>query len=218
MIRSPNDLAAYLQGWRTPSHIVGRSESNIMAKKRRSKTLEKAARAVKDSDEFVEHIFSIARGFAAHHELDTGAGARGVRQSLKAFDKHATSLVQWLERSSERGTPEYEALSALRAAFPELGAPYVESTSTRAWLDHAARASKKAEMQLQGKKLKNAPRFATEALRATFERHKLKVSHQATEKKQSDAVKLLCAIAKDGGDPSMTPAQAREWLIQSKRM
>jgi hypothetical protein len=189
-----------------------------MTKKRRTKSLEKAARAVKDSDDFVEHIFSIARGFAAHHELDTGAGARGVRQSLKAFDKHATWLVQWLENSGERGTPEYEALSALRAAFPALGVPYVEAAATRTWLDHAARASKNAEIQLQGKKLKNAPRFAAEALRATFEHHKLKVSHQATEKKQSDAVKLLCAIAKDGGDPSMTPAQAKEWLIQSKRM
>lgn len=140
-----------------------------------------------------------------------------MRQSLKAFDKHAAALVEWLERSSERGTPEYEALSALRAAFPELGAPYMEPAATRTWLDYAARASRKAEAELQGKKLKNAPRFAAEALRATFERHKLKVSHQATEKKQSDAVKLLCAIGKDGGDPSMTPALAKEWLIQSGR-
>ena len=35
--------------------------------------------------------------------------------------------------------------------------------------------------------------------------------------KQSDAVRLLCAIAKDGGDPSMTPEQAKEWLVESAR-
>jgi hypothetical protein len=188
-----------------------------MAKRRRTKTLEKAARSIKDSDEFVEHIFNIARGFAAHHELDVGAGTRGVRQSLKAFDKHATKLLEWFESSTERGTPEHQALSAISTAFHDVGVPYADASATRTWLEHAVRASKTAEARLQGKKLRNAPRFAAEALSATFEHHKLKVSHQATEKKQSDAVKLLCAIAKDGGDPSMTPARARESLVQSAR-
>jgi hypothetical protein len=188
-----------------------------MSKRRRTKALEKAARAVKDGDAFVEHIFNIARGFAAHHELDVGAGARGVRQSLKAFDKHATKLLEWFEASTERGTPEHEALSAISIAFQDVGAPYADASATRTWLENAVRASKAAGTRLHGKKLRYAPRFAAEALRATFEHHKLKVSHQATEKKQSDAVKLLCAIAKDGGDPSMTPAHAREWLVQSGR-
>jgi hypothetical protein len=188
-----------------------------MSKRRRSKTLEKAARAVKDSEDFVEHIFSIARGFADHHELDAGVGARGVRQALKAFDKHATALVHWFERSPERGTPEHEALAAIGTAAQKLGVPFIDATATRTWLELSATAARAAETQLQGKKLKNAPRFAAEALRATFEHHKLKVSHQATDKKQSDAVKLLCAIAKDGGDPSMTHTEAREWLIQSSR-
>jgi hypothetical protein len=176
--------------------------TETMSRKRRSKTLEKAARAVKDSEEFVEHIFNIARGFAAHHELDAGVGARGVRRSLAVFAKHAAQLNEWLAAANQRGSPEHEALGAIRTVF-------------QLWLRSAVRASKKAGIHLQGKKLRNAPRFAAEALRATFEHHKLKVSHQATTKKQSDAIKLLCAIAKDGGDPSLTPAQAREWLIQS---
>jgi hypothetical protein len=187
------------------------------SKKRRTKALEKVARAVHDSDEFVEHVSGIARGFAAHHELDAGAGTRGVRHALKAFERHATALLEWLERSNERGSAECEALNTIRAAFQDIGAPYVDSTPTITWLRDARRASNKADVRLQGKKLKNAPRFAAEALRATFEHHRLKVSHQVNEKKQSDAVKLLCAIAKDGGDSSMTPMQAREWLIQTAR-
>lgn len=188
-----------------------------MSKKRRTKTLEKAARAVKDSDEFVEHIFSIAREFAANHELDTGAGVRGVRRTLKLFDKHATELAHWLEQSGEVGTAEHEAFNAIRGEIQRLGAPYADPAATSAWLASAAKASKKADAALQGKKLQNAPRLAAAALRATFEHHKLKVSTQATQKKQGDAVKLLCAIAKDGGDPSMTPAQAREWLIETAK-
>jgi hypothetical protein len=183
-----------------------------MSKRRRSKTLEKTARAIKDSDEFIEHIFNIARGFEAHHELDSGAGARAVRQSLKAFEKHAEALTEWLESASQRGTPESEALTAIGELLQSRGIPGTEPAGTRSWLEQAAQATRKAEAQYQGKKLKNAPRFAAEALRATFEHHKLKVSLQVSEKKQSDAIKLLCAIAKDGGDASMTPQQAKQWL------
>lgn len=187
-----------------------------MSKKRRSKTLEKAARAVKDSEEFVEHIFNIARGFAAHHELDTGAGARGVRQSLKVFDKHATALAEWLDATADRAAAEAQALADILTRMRELGAAPLDAIAISTALTQAAHAARSAEQELQGKKLRNAPRFAAEALRSTFEHHKLKVSHQATDKNQSDAVKLLCAIAKDGGDPSMTPAQAREWLVAAK--
>lgn len=186
-----------------------------MSKRRRTKTLEKAARAIKDSDDFVEHVFSIARGYEAHHELDVGVGTRGVRQSLKIFDKHASQLAEWLKSAAQLGTPEHEALKAIRGALQDQGELSADVIATRGWLHAAARASVKLEGALQGKKLKNAPRFAADALRATFEHHKLKVSTQATEKKQGDAVKLLCAIAKDGGDPDLTAAQAREWLIAS---
>jgi hypothetical protein len=178
----------------------------MMNKRRRSKTLEKAARAVRDTDEFVEHVFSIARGFAAHHELDTGAGIRGVRQALRTFDKHAGALAQWLKQSSRAGSAEHQALATL-------GGP--ETAAVSDWLQRHARAASTAEGKLAGTKLRQAPRFAARALRATFEHHKLKVSHQVTAKKQSDAVQLLCAIARDGGDPTVTAAQARAWLIES---
>lgn len=180
--------------------------------KRRSKALEKLARGIKDSDEFVEHVFAIARGYEAHHDLDVSSGARGVRNALKAFEKHAGPLADWLERASEQASAEQEALNALRGV-PKLGAlPYLDLLATQSWLQQAIKASAKAQGQLQGKKLTKAPRWAAEALRATFERHKLKVSLQASEKKQSDAIRLFCAIAKDGGDASMSVAQAREWL------
>jgi hypothetical protein len=183
-----------------------------MSKRRRSKTLEKVARAIKDDDAFVEHIFNIARGFEAHHELDSGAGARAVRQSLKIFDKHAAGLLEWLESSSQRGTPQFEARNSLGEWLQSRGVPSIEPAGIRPWLAQAVQASRKTEVKLQGKKLRNAPAFAAEALRATFEHHKLKISLQAAAKKQSDAIKLLCAIAKDGGDESLTPEQAKEWL------
>jgi hypothetical protein len=187
-----------------------------MSKRRRSKTLEKAARAVKDSDEFVEHVCNIARGFAAHHELDSGAGTRGVRRALKAFEKHATALAKWLEQAQVRGTPEFEALNAIGQTLQTRGTPIVDSARTGVWLEQTAKASSKAEIRLQGTKLKNAPRFAADALRATFEHHKLKISLQANAKNQSAAIKLLCAIAKDGGDATMTAEQAKEWLRPTK--
>jgi hypothetical protein len=180
--------------------------------KRRSKALEKLARSIKDSDEFVEHIFAIARGFEAHHELDVSSGMRGVRNALKAFEKHAEPLANWLARAGESASAEKEALNALRSV-PKLGTlPYLDLSATQAWLQQGVRASAKAQTQLQGTKLTKAPRWAAQALRGTFERHKLKVSLQASEKKPSDAIRLFCAIAKDGGDAAMSAAQAREWM------
>ena len=69
--------------------------------KRRSKALEKVARSIKDSDEFVDHVFAIARGFEAHHELDVSGGSRGVRTALKTFEKHAGPLAEWFARADE---------------------------------------------------------------------------------------------------------------------
>ena len=193
--------------------IAGRyTVISIMSKRRRSKTLEKVARSIKDDDAFVEHVFNIARGFEAHHELDSGAGARAVRQALKVFDKHASGLLEWLESASQRGAPQFEAMNSIGEWLQSRGLPLTEPAGIKPWLEHAAEASRKSEVKLQGKKLQNAPGFAAEALRATFEHHKLKVSLQATAKKQSDAIKLFCAIAKDGGNDSMTAEQAKDWL------
>ena len=179
--------------------------------KRRSKALEKLARSIKDSDEFVEHIFAIARGFEAHHDLDVSSGTRGVRNALKALEKHAEPLAEWLARASETASAEHEAVTALRNT-PKVTLPYLDFAATQAWLREAARGSAKAQTNLHGTKLTKAPRWAADALRATFERHKLKLSLQASEKKQSDAIKLFCAIAKDGGDAQLGAIQAREWL------
>jgi hypothetical protein len=186
-----------------------------MAKKRRSKTLEKVARSIKDSDEFVEHIFGIARGFAAHHELDAGVGARGVRVSLRQFNRHAAALAEWLELGASQGSPEHEALNALSRGFQAARAPFGDVAAIGAWLNNAAQASERVERELQGKKLSNAPRFAAEALRATFEHHQLKVTLQAADPPGA-AVRLLCAIAKDGGDADLSPVAARDWLRSSR--
>src|SRR5262245_26054816 len=131
-----------------------------MSKKRRTKTLEKAARTVRDSDEFVEHVFGIARGFAAHHELDAGAGIRGVRQAIRLFDKHAATLAAWFESADRPGSPEHEALNAMGRSAQPLG----DIAAVRSGLERAALAAQAAQARLQGKKLQNAPRFAADAL------------------------------------------------------
>ena len=110
-----------------------------------------------------------------------------------------------------KASAEREAVNALRNV-PKITLPFLDLAATQAWLQQAVRASAKAQVQLQGQKLTKAPVWAAEALRATFERHKLKVSLQVSETKQSDAIRVFCAIAKDGGDAEMTAAQAREWL------
>jgi hypothetical protein len=173
---------------------------------------------VKDADDFVEHVFHIARAYRTNHELDSGAKNRAVRRSLRVFHKHATALALWLESAHKpsQTTAEFDALSKIGVVVHGAASTaQAQSLTTRSWLKHAAVGSVEAEQALRGKQMQRAPQIAAEAVRATFERHKLKLSYQATQKKQSDAVALLCAIAKDAGDASLTLARAKEWLKAS---
>jgi hypothetical protein len=56
-------------------------------------------------------------------------------------------------------------------------------------------------------------RVAVEALRATFEHHKLKWSAVVTRKQQSDAVRALCAIAAHARDAAINPSTARQAML-----
>jgi hypothetical protein len=74
-----------------------------------------------------------------------------------------------------------------------------------------------AGTQLSSKKAeRSAPRIAVDALRATFEHHGIKWSTQVTKTLTSDAIKLLCAVAKSAGDASMTPPQACAAMIAAR--
>ena len=183
-----------------------------MKRKKVSSALEKAARGVRDSDEFVGHIGSIADRYRREHALETVPRGRDVRRTLKAFRKHAAGLTQWFEQAQSRPSSlEYEALTKLGAVMHSAPNQTLASSATiLSWLDQAERAAGAAEAALASKRpALNAPRIAADALRATFERHGLKWSTQLTRSTVSDAIKLLCAIAKSAGDASLTPEQAR---------
>jgi hypothetical protein len=183
-----------------------------------SKGLERFARSIHDADEFVQHVGNIARAYQAQHALDGAAGSRSVRQSLRTFERRATALVQWLEAAlDERTKPaEHEALNRLSAAVHgSAAAARQPALATLEWLRSAAACSATVETALRGEQLHNAPRTAAAALRATFEYHKLKLAQRTSTEPYSDAVRLLCVIASDAGDDTMTPIIARRWLSQA---
>ncbi|MET0659926.1 MAG: hypothetical protein ABW110_17410 [Steroidobacteraceae bacterium] len=184
-----------------------------MARQRRSKSLEKVARTIKDSDEFVEHVFGIATRYRAQYELETGSRGREIRQAVKVFEKHAAALGEWLHRAQKSSTAEHEALGVLSSALHgSASAARPQAIATELWLQSAAGVSERALTTLKRSPLQHAPRAAAEALRATFEHHGLKMSYRAQPENPSDVIRLLCAIAKDSGDADMTATTAKQWL------
>jgi hypothetical protein len=192
-----------------------------MKRRKPGKALERTARDIKDSDEFMTHVANIAELYRREHALDSTPRGGAVRQSLKAFGKHAGALSQWLEQAHKGNpsAPEYEALGKLGALL--YGAPHQAVTASRSvaeWLRQAEAATRRyieENKSFARKAQRNAPKAAGAALRATFEHHKLKFAAQATADKPSAAVRLLCAIAKSAGDPELTPAAAKQALVES---
>lgn len=184
-----------------------------------SSTLEKVARGIRDSDEFVGHIGSIADRYRRERALETGPRGGDVRRALKVFRKRAAGLAEWLEQAQARATSlEYEALAKIGAAMHSApNQTLASSVNIVGWLHQADQAAAEAEALLKPKKNDlNAPKIAADALRATFERHGLKWSTQVTKSSASDAVRLLCAIAKSAGDASITPQSARAALTAGR--
>lgn len=191
-----------------------------MKRKSPGKALTRTARDVKDSDEFVAHIASIAELYRREHALDATPRGSAVRQSLKVFRKHADALSQWLKQAQQRpSAAEHDALDKVGSVL--YGAAHHAHTASKGvaeWLVQAEAAAGRCledPRLLPRKAQPNAPRLAGAALRATFEHHKLKFSAQVGPEKHSDAVRLLCAIAKHAGDLAFTPAAARQALLES---
>jgi hypothetical protein len=183
-------------------------------RKKPTKALEKCAREVKDADELVEHVANIADRYRREHALDAGSRNTAVRKSMRELQKYAAALEHWLRlaQQSSQSTAEHEALSKVGVVLYGVpGLAQAQSKSVLTWLTQAERAAAQclADVKLLPRKPQsNAPRIAAEALRATFEHHKLKWSATVTKQKQSDAVRLLCAIAKSAGD-ALSPEMAR---------
>jgi len=188
-------------------------------KVRRSKSLEKMARAVHDSDEFVEHIFGIAATYRAQHALESTAKGAAIRKSLKTFDKHATALNSWLREAlkTSHASAEHEALSQLSTALHgSSAAARAQAHATQLWLASLCGVSERAQQSLKRNPIQRAPQTAAEALRTTCAHHAVKISYKNIGERPSASIQLLCAIAKDAGD-SLSAEQARQWLKAKAR-
>jgi hypothetical protein len=182
-----------------------------MQRRKPSKALEKVAREVCDTDEFVDHIASISALYRREHDLEAGPRRAAVRQSLKTFERHAAALCDWLRnaRSGSASKPERDALTSIGKAMR--GSQH-EIDSSADWLARACAAATQAVAGMKSAQKKNgrvAPRTAAEALRATFEHHRLKWTTSVVRGEPSPAIRLLCAIARSAGDGDLSPADAR---------
>jgi len=182
------------------------------------KRLEALAREIKDSDEFVEHVAGLAKRYRRERALRAGDTQAELRQSLRTFHKHASALAEWLQRatSGKANAVERKAFEALGTKLfgsPVLARP--QSTQTLEWLVRASKAADETVMEIRQGGAEDALKIAAEGLRATFEHHKLKLA-TGSEKQPGDAVRLLCAIARDAGE-TVEPAAAKAALRDSHR-
>lgn len=182
------------------------------------KRLEKVAREIKDADEFVEHVAGLSNRYRREYALQAGDAQAEVRQALRSFQKHASALAEWLQQANN-GKPSAVERQAFDTIGTQIyGSPVLARPQTVPVVDWLTRASATAEdsiakMKHGGASENAALRIAAEGLRATFEHHKLKVAVSAT----GDAVRLLCAIAKDAGDASVEADVAKVALRDSNR-
>jgi hypothetical protein len=187
----------------------------MLKRKKPTKALEKSARAVKDSDEFVEHIGNIADRYRREHALDAGRGS-AVRKSMRELQKHSAALIAWLKlaHKTNQSTAEQEALNKIGLLVHGVaGQAHAESKTALTWLVQAEQAASRSLTDpkiLPRKSHGTATTIAAEALRATFEYHKLKWATTLNKKQQSNAIHLLVAIANSAGDSDLSAEMARE--------
>jgi hypothetical protein len=165
--------------------------------------LEAVAREIKDADVFVEHVAGLANRYRREHAMASGDAQAELRQSLRTFHKHASALAEWLQQANS-GKPSAIERKALDAIGTKLyGSPVLarpQSVQALEWLTRAGQAADETVAGLKRTGTDHGPlRIAAEGLRATFEHHKLKVALVGGDQ-PSDAVRLLCAIARDAGD------------------
>ncbi len=181
--------------------------------------LEKIAREIKDADDFVEHIAGLSNRYRREHALQAGDAQAELRQATRSFQKHATSMVEWLREANDgkASAIERKAFDAIGTALhgsPGLARPH--SSQVIDWLTRASQAAEDSVAKMKRGHSDNAAlRIAAEGLRATFEHHKVKVSLSGTAQ-PADAVRLLCALAREAGD-AVEPEAAKAALRDSNR-
>ena len=182
------------------------------------KRLEAVAREIKDADEFVEHVAGLAKRYRREHALRVGDAQADLRQSLRTFQKYASALAEWLQQANT-GKPTAIERKALDAFGTKLfGSPVQarpQSIQTLDWLTRASKAADDTVTEMKQGGADDVLKIAAEGLRATFEHHKLKLS-AGSDKKPGDAVRLLCAIAREAGE-TVEPAAAKAALRDTNR-
>ena len=182
------------------------------------KRLEAVAREIKDADDFVEHVAGLAKRYRREHALRVGDAQAELRASLRTFHKHAIALAEWLEQANNGKATAierkaFDALGTKLYGSPVLARP--PSTQALEWLTRAGQAADATVIEMKQGGVDDALRIAAEGLRATFEHHKLKLA-AGTDKKPGEAVRLLCAIAREAGQ-TIEPATAKAALKDTHR-
>lgn len=193
----------------TPGPIFLAEFPRPMKRRKAGKALERVARAICDSDEFVAHAAGIAALYRRERELEGGEQRRELRGTLKTLQRHAGALADWLNRSQPGRTARPE-----RTALRVIGETGGDNAIVQAWVARVAQSTTQAIDDLKGSRpdAGKAIRTAAEALKATFEHHKLKWSATITKGEAAPGLALLCAIAHDAGDRELTPVEARQAL------
>ncbi|HMN45064.1 MAG TPA: hypothetical protein PKE27_10845 [Povalibacter sp.] len=180
-----------------------------MKRRKAGKALERVARAICDSDEFVAHAAGIAALYRRERELEGSEQRRELRNALKALQRHTEALAGWLDQSQPGRTvrPEQTALKLI-------GETGGDNAIVQAWATRVTQAAAQTVDDLKSARpdAGKAIRTAAEALKATFEHHKLKWSATITKGQAAPGLALLCAIAHDAGDRDLTPVEAHNAL------
>ena len=180
-----------------------------MKRRKAGKALERVARAICDSDEFVAHAAGIAALYRRERELEGSDQRRELRGALKTLQRHAGSLGEWLDQAQPGRTvrPEQTALTLI-------GETGGDNAIVQAWVARVSQAAAQTIDELKSTRPDGgkAIRAAADALKATFEHHKLKWSTTIVKGQAAPGLALLCAIARDAGDRDLTPLDARNAL------
>lgn len=180
-----------------------------MKRRKAGKALERAARAICDSDEFVAHTAGIAALYRRERELEGSDQRRELRGTLKTLQRHAQALAGWLDQSQPGRTvrPQQTALRLI-------GETGGDNAIVQAWVTRVSQTTAQTIDALKSTRpdTDKAIRTAAEALKATFEHHRLKWSATITKGQAAPGLALLCAVAHDAGNRDLTPAEARKAL------
>jgi len=188
-----------------------------MKRRKPGKALDKAARALLDSDEFAAHIANIAALYRREREQQEAPQRQALRQALRSFERPAAMLALWMKQAqASRGdSSQHLALKLIRERTASSGALPTDDLAVRDWLSRAATSAAHAAAEMKSSKQPDAARLvrmAADALKATFEHHGLKWSTSIVRGEPAPALSMLWAIARDGGDKSVTVEELRRAL------